>query len=81
MSFCASLHDSHFKDKVRFRSKIVGKIKGGYMKLLSKIRSSIYSPAVSETDLSCEIRYVVPAFICVMRKHKDRMLQLFPPKV
>jgi len=54
---------------------------GGYMRLLLKIRSSIYSPAVSETDLSyCEIMYLVPAFICVMRKHKDRRLQLFPPK-
>jgi len=51
------------------------------MRLLLKIRSSIYSPAVSETDLSyCEIMYLVPAFICVMRKHKDRRLQLFPPK-
>lgn len=51
------------------------------MRLPPKVRPSIRIPAVSETDLSrCEIMYVVLAFICRMRKHKDRRLQRFHQK-
>lgn len=52
------------------------------MRFLPKIRSFVRCPAVFETDLSCwEMVYLVPAFIFVMRKGKDRKIRLFPKEI
>lgn len=52
------------------------------MRFLPKIRSFVRCPAASETDLSCwEMVYLVPVFIFVMRKGKDRKIRLFPKEI
>lgn len=82
LSFCASLRDSYFKDRVRF-SEIVGQIKEGLHE--TSARNKILHPrSCSLWDQPIMLGNHIPCvslhFFFEMRKNRDRASQLFLPK-